>query len=255
MQNTGVNDNRTKPTWDEFAWDVFIYNTEEDTYYKEIMVDKKDILVKLRRTPDKLIVEEEIVKGIIEFLNKWKCRTKNDTGSAENLKKSLQRISAQIQKLDDEYDIITVDLISLRELINEIYKEIRTCLGCTATTKLLHIIKPRLFVMWDSPVREEYHKNNKQICDSEEGYFVFLQTMQEMAKNIEKEFQNTMNERQDLADYLSQQLELGYSKTLSKYLDEYNWSKITQRIKYPPKGKELIRTSRIFSKEYGQHEP
>ena len=93
--------------------------------------------------------------------------------------------------------------------------------------------------MWDNEILKKYTRRNSKIFDSGKGYCFFLKKMNEMAKQIEKYFRIAQlnplaKPEQTPAEYLSEQLKYNHSKTMAKYLDEYNWVTITNEIQVPP---------------------
>ena len=133
----------------------------------------------------------------------------------------------------------------------------------------MHIIKPKLFVPWDSVIKEFYNcqidqANNKKI-DPDEQYLCFLKEMQEEAKSLIKQngnFLKELNSRvlelykgnlQQAESNKSKLCDSGESmehkihdynemikfmeetgKRITKYLDEYNWITITNAVNVKP---------------------
>lgn len=46
--------------------------------------------------------------------------------------------------------------------------------GLTTITKVLHLINPEIFVLWDEDIRKGYKKKNSRIRNTPEGYLEFL---------------------------------------------------------------------------------
>lgn len=215
-----------------------MYEPEEEEIFF-----KTDFLDKLRKNPQS-ISDEEIENTLIKgFINKWKCRVKNNTESARAIKECIDKLKPQLQNLNGIHiETETIDLNKLKPIIIEIYDEIRGSLkdyrfGPTAISKLLHIINPDLFVMWDGKIRDDYTKNkNSKIRDSGEGYFTFLEEMRKIAKEIIDDFRKSKSSLgADVASYLNDKLKVRYKQSLAKYMDEYNWLIITRR-----KGKPIL---------------
>lgn len=78
--------------------------------------------------------------------------------------------------------------------------------GSTASSKVLHLTCPDLFVMWDSIIRKEYEKSTGDGKD----YFEFLVEM----KRLWKEFENTIKK-----------LEQRFGQKPTRIIDQYNWTK------------------------------
>ena len=94
------------------------------------------------------------------------------------------------------------------ENIKKIYEELRNIkhIGATAVCKILHLINPEIFVMWDKKIREMYN-----VEDSADGYLEFLGKNQRLLKDIftKKECDELRSKFRD--------------KTLAKLIDEFNW--------------------------------
>ena len=84
-------------------------------------------------------------------------------------------------------------------------------MGDAAASKILGVMVPPLFVMWD-----------KEIKKGGWGYGEFMLRMHEFALELRDRLA-PVEARRDIDGYL--QTTLGYSvkKPLAKYIDEYNW--------------------------------
>jgi len=237
------------PTWDQFAWAVFLYKaiTVGDKDYRDIA--HSQVLSNLQVDPGNVDLQQ-IQTGVTKFLNRWKCRIPNNRQSAKDLRNAIQGLVPYLQALKG-FDIDSIDFnqnlvvngnpSTVNQAIEHCYTNLKGIVyrfAATATSKLLHILQPNLFVMWDDPILRDYHKDNLQITDNGQGYRIYLQEMNKMAKQVCQNFQEaTLNPPSDTknpAVYLSKQLEYDYPKTLAKYLDEYNWVRITYKIPLPP---------------------
>ena len=243
------------PTWDEFAWAAFLYGAiGGDPDYQNLM-NKTELLRNLRTNPIQLEIEkikDEIIKG---FLNKWKCRVQNNQESAIELRNALEIILPYLRALNP-FNINDVDFSAIVNVNNETitvdnaiencYSTVRNIgfnFGPTAASKLLHILQPKLFVMADYKIFQHYNEQDNRISDSGQGYVAYLELMKQMANEIITHFQEAAldpprQQNQDPSAYLSDRMEYNNPtnppKTLAKYLDEYNWVKITNGARVPP---------------------
>lgn len=238
------------PTWNEFAWAACLYRAiGGDNAYQELL-DQPEFLSNIRFHLDDLSIQEIKQKLIKGFLNRWKCRATNTLQSATAVRRILIQVKPYIQVLENfEIESVNFDMsiivnnqnITINEAISNCYQIVRSIgyrFGATAVSKLLHIIQPKLFVMWDKDILSQYKDINKHISDSPEGYLAYLHYMQEMAQQVCQEFQNVaLNPpvvvNHTVADYLSTQMNYNPPKTMAKYLDEYNWVTITNKIEVP----------------------
>jgi len=234
--------------WNEFAWAAFLYKTMtgEDNVYQDL-VKQEQFLKNLRTNPAG--VEPAKIQGqVIEFLNRWRCRTPNNQEAAEAildalriLQPYLQALSAfEIETVDFDYTItVNGNQITVHEAIARCYESLIKVhrIGTTTTSKLLHILQPNLFVMWDWKILDHYQQGNQQVQDSGAGYYAFLQEMQNTGRQVSQSFKKAIppgEADQCPATYLSVKLEYNPPKTMAKYLDEYNWVTITNDVEVPP---------------------
>lgn len=122
--------------------------------------------------------------------------------------------------------MLTVDFNdnTVASSIKTIYKKIRSYkyLGSpTTTSKILHLLNPEIFVMWDKAIFVSYHRRNNHIDYSPEGYLEFLKEMQ---KEITEAVYGYKTETGKELNEIERELRERYSnKTLAKIIDESNW--------------------------------
>ena len=227
------------PTWDQFAWATLLFwaMSGRNQSYQDLMSNEL-LLNTLRNSPAELNVEQ-IQTNVIRFLNAWQCRMNNNVQAAEAIHNQLIQTLPYLQALGGS-NLETVDfdakiiVQACEEFYNGLRNNIKHRFAATATSKLLHLLQPNLFVMWDNKILASY-RQDRNIPDSGAGYCVFLRLMQEMAINIREAF-NHQNQGQgdDPAAFLSEQLRYDQPQTLAKFVDEYNWVTITKGIPVPP---------------------
>lgn len=240
MPNTSKNsksDELFPETLKAFEWAVFLYNgLGEDEAY----IDTMQILPEFLKEADFSSSSDEIIR----FLNKWRSRRGKE--SKKGIKEWLENNYTDLKRLN----------ISLKELKEDDYSKLannfgsliaKPGIGPTTAAKVLHILKPKLFVAWDIPIAEKYIGKNDT-----EGYVSFLRAMQSFAYKVDKwklgEAEYLSNE---IANLYSQKLSLlegkpkeqlekeieflrRNGKELPKFLDEYNWVTITNHTVLPP---------------------
>ncbi len=234
----------TTPSWTEFAWCAFLYKmiTAGDDVYLELIGKDFASLNALRTNPWLLI----------EFLNKWKTRVEKPEKSAKALAKQVEICRDDLNSLE-QFNIRNVDLGTVggppslaAHAIENCYASVRKSghhIGATAAAKILHILHPKLFVMWDSPIlscfKEQYRGKVK---DGGAGYCEYLRIMQQSANHITQEFKKAelypaLSSGTTPEGYLSARLQYNPAKTMAKYLDEYYWVTQThlKKIELPPK--------------------
>jgi hypothetical protein len=90
----------------------------------------------------------------------------------------------------------------------------------TTLSKILHLLNPKIFVMWDNAIVEEYHRKNRRVDYTARGYLEFLKETQ---KVVLKAFIEHEKETGKTLDKIEEELESKYKKTITKIIDEYNW--------------------------------
>lgn len=118
----------------------------------------------------------------------------------ENTLKKLRPSFKKFEKLDFK----TINFRDYKSDIKKIFKTLAAIKGIekTGTPKLMHLKVPKVFVMWDTFIREHYGFNEGGTDD----YFDFLEKTQNIFKNAEV-----------LKD-----------RTLAKLIDEHHYITITQ---------------------------
>lgn len=192
-------------------------------------------------------VQRHLLKG---YLNAWKTRVKNSQQSASAIKASINNMLPYLSALS-AFSINTVNFQNVltisgqnktvAEAVEFCYRTIRATgykIGPTATGKLLHILNPELFVMWDGPIIAHFRGING-IGDSPHDYRAFMQNMKQDAIAVQQSFSVAILTPSSQPGntpeaYLSQQMNYNPTKTIAKYLDEYYWVTITNGVSVPP---------------------
>jgi hypothetical protein len=238
------------PSWSEFAWAGFIYGSLGGDRHYQLLMQNNDFLSSLRSNPNSVTdadVQLYLLKG---YLNAWKTRVRNTPQSASAIKASisnmvpwLSALSGLSIKTANFQTVLTVNgqHLSVADAVEACYRIFRATghkIGATATGKVLHVLNPELFVMWDNPILTHFFVKSG-ITDSPEGYRKFLQQMNREAANVCSSFAAAvLNPPPDPGDdpdtYLSRQMNYTPPKTMAKYLDEYYWVTVTNRVSVPP---------------------
>lgn len=142
------------------------------------------------------LTQEQTRNVILDFLNKWQCRlsysfvsvlTKSLTETEPTLK-SLRTLKIEDLNLHNNYPFSDKE-IELLNNIKTVFKKIfstsikihnsNRTIGSTATSKLLHMAIPDLFVMWESDVRKFYG-----YFPNGSGYVNFMMRMNQYANYL-----------------------------------------------------------------------
>jgi len=139
------------------------------------------------------------------------------------------RVHIDSTKLQREYEVFQRDYravtgwnlagLSLwdhHDIIVKIFSKFADIVKYTGASKVLHILNPQFFMMWDVAIRHKYG-----CFDNGEGYFNFLYRS---LREIQEVLQTYTNEHGTTIE-ISQRIYSGQTKTVVKLLDEYNWAK------------------------------
>lgn len=227
----------------DLEWATFLYNAmgEDGSYLTHV------------KNVNKHLECEKLGNEIVDFLNHWRMRVPK-----ENLSKQLtvwyskigkEKIKAlqcdDFLKLNLNDEEVTKNISELYDSLlsrsnsnPEKYNMVKTeKISDTAASKILHILKPSLFMMWDNNIREYYI--NDKYKDGPKAYILFMKKMQEFAFTLQEECPDVtkrLNEKVSIfyEEESSTEASNGYKKPITKFLDEYNWIKITKQVKIPP---------------------
>lgn len=107
-------------------------------------------------------------------------------------------------------------------------------IGATVASKILAIVNPELFVIWDKAIQKaHFPRHRPDSFGAGARYVRFLWDMENAAQSIRQDAL-TRHEIADPAARLSKTLGLNPPYTLAKFIDEYNFLTITKGEQYPP---------------------
>ena len=181
------------------------YYEVDDYFYRKVL----DACSKITKWDEK-----NAYKYLIRFLELWgmgRPASKIDPGE---LAAKLNECTRLLEQLEGE-DLLTLDLKARRNLLAELFGKISAVkhVGPTGASKILHLLKPNVFVMWDQEIRRQYG-----VSDNEEGYLEFLAEMKSLLKELLDEYGRRYDAENPVATLVGK-----YRKPLTKLIDEYNW--------------------------------
>ena len=197
-----------------YGWD---YDTALSCY--------RDALARRRSglNPNKPSCEEAWI--LLSFANGWNARMQ---ASFLDVRCALIKIEPDLEPLRGRTILdVCLDDKQTHESIGRSLKELADCNNkgrneATGASKMLHIINPHLFVMWDGAIRSGY------ICKLQKKdwiwYTEFLQEMQKLAKCAIKQVKENESHHSDETMIASL---TGCRHSLAKALDEYNYVNFT----------------------------
>ena len=164
---------------------------------------------------------------LLSFANGWNARM---TATLKNVHCALSEIESDLEKfngktiLDVSFDKETC------ELICRSFKRLANCNNngrneATGASKLLHIINPDLFVMWDGAIRTGYICKLGKTNEGWIWYTEYLREMQQLAKCAVEQVRANEQHHSDEGAIASL---TGCKHSLAKALDEYNFMKYTK---------------------------
>jgi len=226
----GVSARERKITYEELfeACEQF---EKDDWAYDEAWVQAKKFVD--WRNLDSLPLEE-IENRVILFLNRWACHLPTQTRLAERIKDVYRKSVPFLQALDGEA-IQDIDFDQKKKVENNEHRNSRIMLRVfqnfystgyhfrdVAASKVLHMVNPDLFVMWDTRICRAY-----SVQKSPKGYvYDFIPLMKKKANEvIESYMKNKEFSREKAVKALNEFRPL---KTLAKLLDEYNYLTYTR---------------------------
>ena len=187
-----------------------------DTCLSSLVLDIND---------NKTIMQNEVRK-LHKFINEWGTRCQ---WSVEQLTEAIISVQADLSALS-KYTILDINFkafVTSREgyysdMIKNIFEWIATCgprRETTGTSKVLHMLNPQLFVMWDNKIRGGY-----ACSESAQSYSCsFLPRIQMVLTKAIKEAEKQLGlDHNHAIEKLCQR-----GHTLAKVVDEYNYVKFT----------------------------
>ena len=211
-----------------------IKNYEDSFWFGEYVYFKALEKLEEVRADLKLLETEKHVKQVIKiFLIQWgrmgRAVDRKDL-DWEQLAKQLRNSKESFQKLQGKSLLdLNLDDEEIEDAIKKAYNSAKVkYIGATAISKILHLLNPELFVMWDDDIRKKY-----KVAGNAAGYLEFLKIVKkEIEEAIEEEATRRGCSKKEIADRICKELpsnKLGpeYSrKTLAKLIDEYNWWRV-----------------------------
>ena len=149
---------------------------------------------------------------LIRFLELWGVRRAAVNVSPEELSSKIAEIKPILMRLS--VSILEANSEALNDA-KEAFQRISSVrgIGATSASKILHLLRPRFFVMWDKEIAEKkYH-----VAMNADGYVEFLKKCQSELKALLAKYKELGIK--DPESWLTRK----YGKPLAKLLDEYNW--------------------------------
>jgi len=163
------------------------------------------------------------------FLISWGMMTR--VVGRENL--DWKRLGDTLRNLEKDFaalrskSFLSANLFSdetTSNAVKKIYSELDPIpyLGSPTTiSKILHLLNPEIFLMWDNAIVNYYHKENRKINYSADGYLEFLKENQETILSALSEFGRDTGKPLSI---IEKEIRIRHhNRTMAKIIDEYNW--------------------------------
>jgi hypothetical protein len=153
-------------------------------------------------------------------------KLKLDNEILESFRNSKQELEKLKDKRLENLDLNNSEVVaSIEKIFNEFSS--KKSIKYTGASKILHIINPSVFMMWDNNIRNAYHKLHRGTHKSKEYakcYIEFLKKSQEIINSLlqnknEEYFWNTHLSFMD-KDFVES---FSFKETMLKMLDECNY--------------------------------
>jgi hypothetical protein len=195
--------------WDDVSWPDFVAGLEgfRDHFTTERANRAYADFLDLPKGPD-------YATELVRLLNRWACRLSSDRAPA-GLDAWLRAHAADLEEVE-RLTILAARVRDRAQELGGLHDDLIASMRANgvnnmadaAASKALHLLGPRLFVMWDKEIRRS----------APEGYGAYLLKMHGLALRLAEEAP-----AEDVEAYLQEHLGYETRKTLAKYLDEYNW--------------------------------
>ena len=201
--------------WREVSWAAFVLGLEG---YRDRFTRERGerayagLLDAIHGEPPTAL--PELAADIVRLLNRWACRlsTTRAPSALEAWLRANGSALAEVETLTINDSRVPEHAEELGALHDDLISEMRAKgvnnMADAAASKALHLLQPRLFVMWDKEIRRS----------SPEGYGAYLAQMHALAVRLVEQAP-----AEDVEAHLQELLGYETRKTLAKYLDEYNW--------------------------------
>jgi hypothetical protein len=222
--------------FNELAWAAvcFSYRSLGDSKYVKIIRDGSFIR-RLRTAPSEINTEELEQKLVLDYIRVESYDLLVGHKLAGNILTTIGELEAEISSLSDisllECDLSDADLV---EKIRKVYEKLGAIYGLwlTGASKIAHILNDRLFVILSLDLSRHF-----KILENGTGLVQCLSVMQEDGRQVTRDFQERGFQGSP-EQFLSENLgyaDLGYHKSLVKFLDEYYWLRFGDNLPIPPR--------------------
>jgi len=162
-----------------------------------------------------------VFKYFIRFLELWGMRQAAPWIDPYELADAINGNADQIASFNQS--LVKTDVIKRADELLSVFRQLMKVkhLGPTGVSKVLHLLNPKFFIMWDREIARAYGVN-----PNPEGYLEFTLMMRELGRKV----LSMCSERYGWRNPEAELARKYRGKPLTKLLDEYNWLKTRRWI-------------------------
>ncbi|AAY79902.1 hypothetical protein [Sulfolobus acidocaldarius] len=157
------------------------FRRDDKAYFRAL-----DAVEKIRNENDE-VNSKTAAQELIKFLQSWHVLSASDISESEDkLASEIRYIKFDLLKdLSNKRLCEDENLEKYEDIIKKAYRRLDNIegVGPTATSKILHILFPNFFVMWDRCIAEHYIRKSYSRVN-EGDYFCFLKKMCQLIREI-----------------------------------------------------------------------
>ena len=182
-----------------------------------------------------VLPRDVVMRDVVGFLNRSGCRLKRSLELVDGIQGAHREVIDRLRALDGltlwDYDpgeliLVRGQKLEARKVVLEVFQRFRD-VGLhfreTAASKLLHMLNPFLFIMWDKAIAKAYG-----VSRTPWGYVhEFMPFTREKANQVIDSYMEEYGTTREEA--VCKLNAYRPHKTLAKLLDEYDWIKCSLR--------------------------
>ncbi len=195
------------------------YRAVYEPYYPHTLM--KPLYLSADQLPD--------IEPLRLFLNQWKCRL--PSASDRPVADAITELGSYREGLFDsaiEAKILDDSVFDATESAFDRLTSIQH-VGPTTASKILGVVYPRFFVMWDTAIRKAYFDRSNARGHE---FAVFMKEMRNSAMAIVADAQNYGTK--DPSGTISKEIGQNPPFTLAKFINDYIWLTVTKKERFSP---------------------
>ena len=226
-----MNDGLAPDTYDKIRWAAIIYRCSKREQFRDFDVAYHKVNSNVFRQKMIENFDRSVASQLADFLKAFLIRGNRDALAVSLFEARHQTMKhlkpvAELSNLETVH--LSIDDINAIERAFDHLKSIKW-IGPTAASKILAVLNPGLFVMWDDKICKGYIPLRYPLGGRH--YRSFLLSMLRAARKIQKDAIERGIE--DPGKHLSETCHSVPNFTLAKFIDEWNYLTITREENYP----------------------